>query len=151
MKTLFGLFLLAQATTSPIAPESPTSPAGPPSVGTCAPVAKEAVYGKIERYSALYGVSEGMMTYVVFNESAKTPKGDLLPCGIGDTHLTDPNGNPHISRGIVQINEFYNNHVTPEQAFDVDFSLNFLADGLSKGYCSRWTTCRAWKRLVASP
>lgn len=150
MNYILGL-LVAMATTSPIALNSPTRPVEASSVSECNPVAKEAIYAKIGHYSALYGVSEGMMTYVVFNESAKTPKGDLLPCGIGDTHLTDPNGNQHVSRGIVQINDYWQKEVTEAQAFDVDFSLDFLASNLSKGRCFWWTTCRAWQRLVASP
>jgi hypothetical protein len=137
MNYLLGLLLVA--TTSPIALNAPTSPVEPPSVETCAPVAKEAVYAKIERYSALYGVSEGMMDYIVRNESS------YRNCIDGDHFMPSP------SVGLVQISMHYWPEITREQAEDVDFSLNFLASKLSEGKCRLWTTCRNWQRLVASP
>lgn len=144
MNYLLGL-LVAVATTSPIALEQPTMPVEPPSVAECNPVPKEIIYAKIAHYASIYGVSEGMMDYIVRNES------HYSSCAIGDTHLTDPDGNPHLSLGAVQINRYWNPDVTEAEAYDIDFSLNFLADALSKGHCSRWTTCRAFQRLVASP
>lgn len=98
-------------------------------------VTKEYIYDRITRYSALYGVSEGLMTHIVTKES------QFNSLAVGDTHLTDPKGNRHISRGLVQINEYFNKDVTPEQAFDVDFSLDFLARKLSEGKCRLWSTC----------
>jgi hypothetical protein len=86
------------------------------------------------------------MSYVVFHESAKDQFGNLLPCGVGDRHLTDPNGNKHRSRGIVQINQYYNPTVTDEMAFNASFSLEYLASELRDGKCSKWTTCREYLR-----
>lgn len=113
----------------------------------CLAIAKSVIFNKIEFYAKEFGVSESLMTYIVINESAKTKNGDFLPCGIGDTHLIDPNGNPHRSRGIVQINEFYNKNISDEEAFNVDFSLHFLATEIRLGRCSRWTTCRMYMKL----
>ena len=96
---------------------------------------KEYIYDRLARYSALYGVSEGMMTHIAFAESSLNSR------AVGDTHLIDPKGNPHISRGVVQINEYWNPNITPEQAFDVDFSLDFLARKLKEKKCYLWSTC----------
>jgi hypothetical protein len=111
----------------------------------CLAIAKEVMFAKIETVSKDFGVSKELMEYVVSNESAKDKDGNFLPCGIGDTHLTDPKGNRHISRGIVQINEYWNPHIRPMDAYNVSFSLEFLASRLREGKCSMWTTCRAYK------
>lgn len=121
----------------------------------CLALSKELIFSKIEQTAKDFNVSESMMSYVVMNEAAKTKSGDFLPCGIGDTHLIDPDGNRHRSRGIVQINEFYNPHISDEMAFSPMFSLEFLASNLRPytdrkgnykpyGNCSMWTTCRAY-------
>jgi hypothetical protein len=138
MNYLLGL-LVAVATTSPIALESPTSPVEAPSVETCAPVPKERIYAKIAHYASKYGVSEGMMDYIVRNES------NYRNCVDGDHFMPSP------SVGLTQISLHYWPDITREQAEDVDFSLDFLASKLSEGKCHLWTTCRAWQRLVASP
>ena len=98
-------------------------------------VTKEYIYHQITHYSALYGVSEGLMTHIVERES------QFNSLAVGDTHLTDPQGNPHISLGLVQINRYWNPNVSESQAFDVDFSLDFLASRLKEGKCRLWSTC----------
>jgi len=110
----------------------------------CVALAKELIYHKIVEVSKEYGVSESVMDYVVRNESS------YHNCAVGDTHLTDPEGNKHISRGLVQINEYYNATVTPEQAFDVDFSLRFLAEKLKEGKGRMWTTYRNMQKELLS-
>lgn len=116
----------------------------------CLAIAKEVMFARIEKVAKDFGVSRELMEYIVSNESAKTKDENnnvfFLPCGIGDTHLIDPKGNKHISRGIVQINEYWNPHIRPEDAFNVSFSLEFLASNLREGKCSRWTTCRNYKK-----
>jgi hypothetical protein len=96
---------------------------------------KEYILARITHYSDLYHVSEGLMTHIVFRESSFNSR------AVGDTHLTDPNGNPHISIGLVQINKYWNPDVTEEQARNVDFSLDFLAKRLKQGKCYLWSTC----------
>lgn len=100
-----------------------------------AQVTKEFIYDRITRYSTLYGVSEGLMTHIVSRES------QFNNLAVGDTHLIDPKGNPHISLGLVQINRYWNPNISESQAFDVDFSLDFLAKSLKQGLCRRWSTC----------
>lgn len=112
----------------------------------CAAISKELLYHKIIETSRDFGVSESAMMYVVNNEAKKTSTGDFLPCGDGDTNLTDKNGNPHQSRGIVQINKFYHPEVSDVQAYDVNYSLWFLATNLQKGQCKQWTTCRVFMK-----
>ena len=51
-------------------------------------------------------------------------------------------GAPVRARGPAQITECYYPQVTDKQAFDWDYSLNFLTKKLSRGKCSQWTTCR---------
>ena len=112
----------------------------------CLAISKEAMFGRIEDVAKDFGVSRVVMEYVVSNESARNSKGDFLPCGIGDTHLTTPKGDKHRSRGVVQINEYYNPQVTDASAFSITFSLEFLASKLREGKCSMWTTCRAYMK-----
>jgi len=76
----------------------------------------------------------------------KKNKDSYFPCGDGDEHLTDPDGKPHRSKGIAQINDYWHPEVTVEQAHDVDFSIKFIINGLRKGKCHEWTTCRAFKK-----
>jgi hypothetical protein len=136
MNYLLGL-LVAAATTSPIALNSPTSPVEASSVETCVPMPKEQIYAKIVHYSALYGVSEGMMDYIVKNESS------YRNCIDGDHFMPSP------SVGLTQISLHYWPDITREQAEDVDFSLDFLASKLSDGKCRLWTTCRAFQKSLA--
>jgi hypothetical protein len=131
MNYLLGL-LVAVATTSPIALQGPTMPVEPPSVAECVNVPKEIIYSKIAHYASLYGVSEGMMDYIVRNESS------YRNCIDGDHFMPSP------SVGLVQISMHYWPDITREQAEDVDFSLRFLAEKLSEGKYHLWTTGRAF-------
>jgi soluble lytic murein transglycosylase-like protein len=100
-----------------------------------AEVTKEYIYDRITRYSEQYGVSEGLMTHIVYKESSFNHR------AVGDTHLIDPDGKPHRSLGLTQINMYWNPSISESQAFDVDFSLDFLAKSLKQGLCKRWSTC----------
>lgn len=134
--------LLWATTTSPISPEiATTSPVVASSVETCISLPKELIYAKITQYAQEYGVSESMMDYVVRHESRYDN------CAVGDTHLIDPDGNPHVSKGAVQINEYWNPKISESEALDIDFSLKFLASNLADGKCRLWTTCRAFKKI----
>lgn len=91
---------------------------------------------KIDRYSEIYKVSSSTMRHIVSRESGG--KRDAL----GDAGYKCPStGRIAPSRGIVQINECWHPNVTIEQAFDIDFSLNFLARHLKDGKCYLWSTC----------
>ena len=46
-----------------------------------------------------------------------------------------------VDRGLVQISRKYWPDITDEQAFDVDFSLNFAAEAISKGKENQWVVC----------
>lgn len=97
---------------------------------------KREINRKIADYSKQYGVSESVMLHIVANESQhnRFAKGDgLYKCPV--------TGKIAPSWGLVQINECWNPHITYEQAIDVDFSLKFLAENLSKGKCKLWSTC----------
>ncbi len=96
---------------------------------------KEYIYDRITYYSSLYGVSEGVMTHIATAESS------LNPLAVGDRHLIAPDGLPHKSIGLVQINKYWNPGITEEQAFNVEFSLEFLAKNLRDGRCYLWSTC----------
>jgi hypothetical protein len=116
----------------------------------CAAIARELIFHKIVDVAARHNVSESAMTYVVMHEAAKMKDKDgnifLLPCGDGDGHLKDPDGEAHRSRGIVQINEYWHPEVSDEEAYDVDFALNFLAEGLKEGRGHEWTTWREYTK-----
>lgn len=112
----------------------------------CVAIAKEVIFGRIDEVSKDFGVSRELMEYIVRNEAAKSKDGKwYYPCGDGDQHLTDPDGNRHRSRGIVQINEYYHPHISDKDAYGVQFSLEFLASNLRQGRCDWWTTCRAYR------
>jgi hypothetical protein len=87
---------------------------------TSTPYIKE----RIKHYAELYQVSEEVMNKVVQCES------NYLPDALGDGGR---------SRGLVQIFKPAHPTISDEQAFDIEFSLNFLADNLSKGNGKLWT------------
>lgn len=92
---------------------------------------------KISKYSQKWGVSEDLIHYIVEKESSYNPD------AVGDMQITCPHtGEPVRARGPVQITECYYPQVKDEDAFDWDFSLNFLAKKLANGKCHEWTTCR---------
>lgn len=102
-------------------------------------IIKDDVHTKIEYYSRLYNVPEGLVDYVVRNESRYNP------LALGDTHIICPKtGKTMRSRGLSQISDCYND-VDDKDAYNPDFALEFLAKGLANGQCSRWTTCRVFK------
>jgi hypothetical protein len=67
----------------------------------------------------------------------------LNPTAVGDTHLTCPmTGQPIRSRGIVQIADCYHPNVSDDQAFDPDFSAEFMAQKFSEGKQGLWSCSR---------
>lgn len=84
------------------------------------------------------GAYEGMVDFIVGHES------QYNNCSIGDTKIT---GKDKPSLGLVQINMFYNPSTTPQEALDPDYSIKYLINDLRDGKCSKWTTCRAFKKL----
>lgn len=100
----------------------------------CIALAKTLVADKIAYYSKEMGAYEGMVDYIVRNES------QYNNCAKGDFHVAKP------SLGLVQINLHYNATVTPEQAFDPDFAIKYLINDLKEGKCGKWTTCRAFQK-----
>jgi hypothetical protein len=117
----------------------------------CVAIAKEVMFGRIEEVAKEFGVNRDLMTYIVNNEAAKTKEGDFLPCGDGDTHLFDPTGKRHRSRGIVQINKYYHKEIPDSATYNVNFSLEFLATKIREGKCRKeWTTCRNYVKEFGS-
>ncbi len=86
-----------------------------------------------------YGVSSSLLTHIALKEStgSSTILGDMkLICHSG------PNkGKPVRAKGVVQITDCYHPEVTDEQAFDMNFSMRFLASNIKKGNCHEWSTC----------
>lgn len=104
-------------------------------------ISQSLLFHKIEKVSQEYGVSEGLMTYIVQNES------QFHQYAVGDRHITCPmTGEKMRSRGLVQVSDCYWPEISDREAFDPDFSLRFLAEKLSEGRCSLWSTCRRWKQ-----
>lgn len=120
--TLLGLFVVsytkAQSVIAPISYPTPT------------------IKDTISFYAKDYGVSAKTMEKIIKNESSYNPK------AIGDMNITcKKTGKPVRARGIAQITECSFPEVTDEQAFNPIFSIQFLAEKLSQGKCSLWTTC----------
>ncbi len=110
----------------------------------CAAILKTDVIDMVRWHSRELGAYPEIVEYIVSNEAAKD-KTHFYPCGDGDQHLLDPNGNPHRSRGIAQINVYYHPEVTDEEAYDPHRAIAFIINGLRNGKCSHWTTCRDFK------
>lgn len=87
----------------------------------------ETIDEKIERYANQYGVNLLLMKSVVWCESRNNPN------AIGDSGH---------SRGLVQIYDTYHPTITNEQAFDPDFSLEFLASNIAQDRGYLWTCYR---------
>jgi soluble lytic murein transglycosylase-like protein len=105
-------------------------------------ISQSVLFHKIEKVSQEYKVSEGLITYIVKNES------QFDPYAVGDRHITCPmTGEKMRSRGLVQISDCYWPEITDEMAHDPDFALKFLAEKLSEGKCELWTTCRRYQKL----
>ncbi len=92
------------------------------------------------RYSQLYSQPLWVIKHIVDHESmASTTKiGDMtIICPVGINK-----GKPVRARGVIQITECYHPEITDEEAFDPNFSLNYLGSELSKGKCkAEWSTC----------
>lgn len=90
-------------------------------------------------YADKYGVSRATLHRIVSGESSYQVKPKD-----GDMNITCPTGinkgNPVRARGAVQITECYFPEVTDEQAYDLEFSLNFLAEKVQKGQGYLWST-----------
>lgn len=84
-------------------------------------------YETIEFFSLYYALDKEKFRKTVYCES----NGD--PYAIGDSGH---------SRGLVQIHNQFHPEVTDEQAFDIDFSLNFLAEHLKDNQGHLWTCYR---------
>lgn len=90
----------------------------------------QTVNEKITTYAKKYNVSSSLMTEIIKKES------NFNPNAIGDKHIKCGH-----SRGLVQISKCYHPEISDEKAFDVDFSIEYLAKELSKGHCRQWSTC----------
>lgn len=104
----------------------------------CLALTKSLIYDKITYYSRELGAYESMVDYIVRNES------QYNNCAIGDAHIT---GSSTPSLGNVQINMKHNPDVAPQQAFNPDFAIPYLINDLRAGKCSKWTTCRNFRKL----
>lgn len=105
---------------------------------------KEYILSRITEYSQKYAVSEGLLTYIVEKESGYNP------LAVGDTHLKCPRTGGYMrSRGIAQISDCFHD-VSDSEAFDVDFSLDFIAKNVAEGRAAWWSTARAYKKLYPS-
>lgn len=94
------------------------------------------IKGQIAIVSKEYGVSEDLLNQIVFKESTYDPS------KVGDTNLVcKRTGEKMRSRGIVQINDCWHPEVGDQEAFDIDYSLRFLATNIKNGRCREWSTC----------
>jgi hypothetical protein len=106
----------------------------PPAAITLAlPESEQWIRTRVNHYAEKYGVAESTMNKIVQCESGFDPKAK------GDFSTTTQE---YTSFGLVQINLPHNKNVTKEEAFNVEYALDFLASGLSQGRGSRWTCFR---------
>jgi hypothetical protein len=86
------------------------------------------------------------MYYIVRGESGFNPNTK------GDTKIIcDRTGEAVYARGLVQITRCYHPEITDEQAFNIDFSLKFLAEKIRAGKClQEWTVCREFAKKYPS-
>lgn len=87
----------------------------------------------INKYAEIYQVSTTTMHHIIKCESGYRPD---VQSGYYQ------NGKREESYGLVQINLPSHPTITYEQAIDPEFSINFLAENLSKGKGSMWTCYR---------
>jgi len=86
----------------------------------------EYIKDRIKTYSETYGVSEEVMNVVVACESQYNhTTQSFVPDPTGPNSRED-------SWGLVQIHLPSHPNITKDQAVEIEFSLNFLADNLSK-------------------
>ena len=114
---LIGLLILSIPTTA--------SYTRPPE----APQAPKTTFQLINEYSLKYGVSASVIRKVIACESGYNPR------AVGDHSK---------SFGLVQIHLPSHPSVSKDQALDPEFSVDFLAEKLSKGKGSMWTCFRKW-------
>lgn len=112
----------------------------------CIAISKELMLNKVSTVAHDFNVPESLLWYMVSHEAKRGPNGSFLPCGDGDTHLTTPDGTPHRSRGILQINEYWHPDVLDVNAYNASFSLEWTATKIRDGLCHLWTTCREYKK-----
>lgn len=94
----------------------------------------------VDEYALQYGVSSRLMKAIITcenNEWNPKQQSNLL-YNFTKAELGIFKGEREYSIGLVQINLHYNPNITYEQATDPEFSIELLADWLSKGYHSRW-------------
>lgn len=101
----------------------------------CVALSKALIADKIHYYSQEMGAYEGMVDFIVRNESGYDN------CAKGDISLAKP------SLGLAQINSHFNPDVTPTEALDPDYAIPYLIDNLRDGKCSKWSTCVLFKKL----
>jgi len=123
-RLLVALILSATITTTGMS--AVQAPVPIPTV-TVVEVKKLTVDEAIVKYSDLYNVNLQLMRSVINCESSFNPN------AIGD--------NGH-SRGLVQIYDDYHPTISHEQAFDIEFSVEFLAKNISRGRGYLWTCFR---------
>lgn len=111
----------------------------------CVAVLKATIIERVDWLAHDMGTYPEIVRYIVDNE-AKKDSDHYYPCGDGDEHLTDPDGKPHRSKGIAQINDYWHPEVSEKEAHDPEFAIKFIINGLRKGKCHEWTTCRAFKK-----
>lgn len=99
----------------------------------CVRASKEYILNTISEVSKDFGVSETLLDFIVRRES------QYNSCAVGDKDLPAP------SLGLSQISMYYNPNITPEQAYNVNFSIEYLASLIRSGKASRWSTYRLFR------
>lgn len=113
------------------------------SANAYSPYQPENIYEKIQRYSRHFQVPPELIIHIATNESR------LNPDAIGDMNIIcKRTGKPVRSRGMFQISECYFPEISDRQAFDIDFSLIFVAQNIKNGKCHLWTTCRNYFKVA---
>jgi hypothetical protein len=86
---------------------------------------------KADMVAESFNISTTTLANLIYSESRWKPDAD--------------NG---YDRGLVQISRYYHPEVSDDQAFDVDFSLNFAAQAIARGDCSQWTACNCYSFVL---
>lgn len=103
--------------------------------------AKEALRLKVNEYGEKWSLSQ-VMKERMFKTIVECENPDLDP--LLQSHVKDPKGpnGREDSWGMCQINLKYNPEVTKEQAQNVDFCLDWMAERFSKGKATLWSCYR---------
>lgn len=99
----------------------------------CVRASKEYVLNKITEVSKDFGVSETLLDFIVRQES------QYNSCAVGDKDLPAP------SLGLTQISMYYNPNITPEQAYNPSFAIEYLASLIRAGKARQWSTYRLFR------